>query len=471
MLKYFFCLLPLGVFAQNETAIRYSQIITAADIKQNISVLASDSLEGRETGQPGQRKAANYIAKQYDSFGIPQVDNAYFQKYAIWYTVPKNVSISINKKELNFMLDFYHHSNFSNDTINADYTTFYRKGDLVEANSILFTNELELGADSLSFLLKSGAKAIFIVQDEKRYKNGLESALTSAEKTNNELKNPVTPVIYITEKAFKRIFRCRIVGEKSKTYKMKSELKLAVHYLFVEGENVLGFIEGTDLKNEVVVVSAHYDHLGIEGDQIYYGADDNASGTSALISLAEAFVQAKKEGNGPRRSVLFLSFSGEEMGLLGSSYYSEHPVFPLENTVADLNIDMIGRIDEQHDTNANYVYLIGSDMLSSDLHNVSESVNKMYSNLELDYTFNDPHDPNQFYYRSDHYNFAKHNIPVIFYFNGVHEDYHQTTDTVDKINFAKVEKISKLVFFTAWELANRDERIVVDKAKNIKGRR
>jgi Zn-dependent M28 family amino/carboxypeptidase len=132
---------------------------------------------------------------------------------------------------------------------------------------------------------------------------------------------------------------------------------------------------------------------------------------------------------------------------------------------------MIGRIDEQHDTNANYVYLIGSDMLSSDLHNVSESVNKMYSNIELDYTFNDPQDPNQFYYRSDHYNFAKHNIPVIFYFNGVHEDYHQTTDTVDKINFTKVEKISKLVFFTAWELANRDERIVVDKENDFKGTR
>ena len=198
----------------------------------------------------------------------------------------------------------------------------------------------------------------------------------------------------------------------------------------------------------------------------------NAKGNQDYVYLLEeAFAKAKKEGKGPRRTVVFMTVSGEEKGLWGSEYYADNPVFPLEKTSVDLNIDMIGRIDEQHDTNANYVYLIGSDMLSSDLHNVSESVNKMYSNIELDYTFNDPQDPNQFYYRSDHYNFAKHNIPVIFYFNGVHEDYHQTTDTVDKINFAKVEKISKLVFFTAWELANRDERIVVDKENDFKGTR
>ena len=198
---------------------------------------------------------------------------------------------------------------------------------------------------------------------------------------------------------------------------------------------------------------------------IFNGADDDGSGTVAVIALAEAFAKAKKEGFGPRRSILFMTVAGEEKGLLGSSYYVEHPEFPLINTVCDLNIDMIGRIDEKHKNNPNYIYLIGSDKLSSDLHSISENVNKTYSNLELDYTYNDEKDKNRFYYRSDHYNFAKKNIPVIFYFNGVHEDYHKETDDVEKINFEKIEKISRFIFFTTWQLANRNERIKVDSNK------
>jgi Zn-dependent M28 family amino/carboxypeptidase len=157
-----------------------------------------------------------------------------------------------------------------------------------------------------------------------------------------------------------------------------------------------------------------------------------------------------------------MTVSGEEKGLLGSEWYADHPVFPLENTVANLNIDMIGRTDEAHEDNPNYIYLIGSDRLSTELHRISEEANTTYSGLELDYTYNDPNDPNRFYYRSDHYNFAKNGIPVIFYFSGVHEDYHQPTDTPDKIMYDKMVPIARLVFHTAWDLANREKRIVVD---------
>lgn len=233
-------------------------------------------------------------------------------------------------------------------------------------------------------------------------------------------------------------------------------------------ENVLGFIEGDDKKNEVLVISAHYDHLGKDGKKIYFGADDDASGTAAIMAIAKAFAKAKKAGYGPRRSILFLNCSGEEKGLLGSKYYSENPVYPMSNTIADLNVDMIGRIDSAHFADTNYVYLIGSDKLSYDLHFISEKSNAMYTNLNLDYTYNDENDPNRFYYRSDHYNFAKHNVPVIFYFSGVHADYHQPTDTPDKILYEKAEKIAKLVFFTAWELANRDERPVVGSKSPLK---
>ena len=230
----------------------------------------------------------------------------------------------------------------------------------------------------------------------------------------------------------------------------------------ITSENVLGYIEGSDLKDELLVLTAHYDHLGRDGEKIYNGADDDGSGTVAIMELAEAFAMAKKGGHGPRRSVLFMTVAGEEKGLLGSRYYTENPIFPLENTIADLNIDMIGRLDSVHRDKPDYVYLIGTDKLSTELHNISEEANEKYIDLEIDYTFNATDDPNGFYYRSDHYNFVKNNIPVIFYFNGVHEDYHKPTDTVDKINFDKMEKITRLVFFTAWELINRDERIKVD---------
>nr|WP_246073378.1 M28 family metallopeptidase [Formosa sediminum] len=223
-------------------------------------------------------------------------------------------------------------------------------------------------------------------------------------------------------------------------------------------ENVLAFIEGSEKPEEVLIISAHLDHVGINDGEIYNGADDDGSGTVAILEIAQAFKQAALDGHKPKRSILFLHVTAEEIGLYGSKYYSEHPIFPLKNTITNLNIDMIGRVDDKHLNQPNYVYLIGSDRLSDDLHNISEKVNTTYFNLELDYTFNDPDDENRFYYRSDHYNFAKHNIPVIFYFNGTHADYHKATDTVDKINFSMLQKRAQLVFTTAWELANRENR-------------
>lgn len=229
-------------------------------------------------------------------------------------------------------------------------------------------------------------------------------------------------------------------------------------------ENVVAFIKGSEKPDEIIVISAHLDHIGVsQNGDINNGADDDGSGTVAILEMAEAFKIAEKDGNGPKRSILFLHVTGEEIGLFGSRYYTDvDPIFPLANTVANLNIDMIGRVDTKHENGKNYLYLIGSDKLSKELHNVSEAVNKKYVNLEFDYTYNDDNDPNRFYYRSDHYNFAKNNIPVIFYFNGTHADYHRPSDTPDKINYKFLETRTQLVFHTAWELANRDERVKVD---------
>lgn len=229
-----------------------------------------------------------------------------------------------------------------------------------------------------------------------------------------------------------------------------------------ESENILAFIEGTEKPDEIIVISAHYDHVGTKDGVVYNGADDDGSGTVAVMEIAEAFQKAKKAGKGPKRSILFLHVTGEEHGLLGSKYYSENPVFDLKNTVVDLNIDMIGRSDKENE-GKNYVYVIGSEMLSSELKVINEAANKITHNLELNYKYDDPKDPMRLYYRSDHYNFAKSGVPVAFYFDGIHADYHQPTDDVDKIDFPLLQKRTQLVFATAWELANRDARIVVDK--------
>ncbi|WP_029037521.1 M28 family metallopeptidase [Salinimicrobium xinjiangense] len=229
-------------------------------------------------------------------------------------------------------------------------------------------------------------------------------------------------------------------------------------------ENVLAYIKGSSNPEEVLVISSHYDHVGVDAEgNIFNGADDDGSGTVAILEIAEAFKKAQADGYTPKRSILFLNVTGEEKGLVGSKFYSENPVFPLANTVANLNIDMIGRIGEGMESAGDYVYLIGSDRLSTELHEISEEVNKKYMNLNLDYTFNEENDPNRFYYRSDHYHFAKHDIPIIFYFNGVHEDYHRPTDTPDKIEYDLLEKRAKLIFLTAWEIANRETRPFVDK--------
>ena len=228
----------------------------------------------------------------------------------------------------------------------------------------------------------------------------------------------------------------------------------------VETENVVAIIPGNEKPNEYIILSAHLDHVGKENGKIYNGADDDGSGTVAILEIAEAFQNSVINGDGPKRSIVFLHVTGEEKGLLGSKFYTENPLYPLKNTVANLNIDMIGRLDPKRvDKDPNYIYLIGSDRLSQELHDISEKMNSEYTNLKIDYTFNEKNDPNRFYFRSDHYNFAKKGIPIIFYFNGTHEDYHKPTDTPDKINYPLLSKRTKLIFYTAWKLANQPERI------------
>ncbi|RKT00353.1 M28 family peptidase [Flavobacterium sp. 123] len=314
-------------YTETVSPLKYLNTITAEDLKTHLYIVAADSMEGRETGSVGQKKAGVYLINQYKKNNIP---------------FPKGA------------------------------TTYYQ---------------------------------------------------------------PI-PASYLNKK----------YGEK-----------------LGDSENIWAFIEGSEKPNEILVISAHYDHVGTKDNEVYNGADDDGSGTVALLEIAQAFEIAKKEGHGPKRSILFLHVTGEEHGLHGSRFYSENPLFPIANTITDINIDMIGRRDEAHAASNNYVYVIGANRLSTDLDNICTIANAKYTHLDLDYKYNDPKDPNRFYERSDHYNFAKNGIPSVFLFNGVHADYHKATDSADKIEYDALAKRAQFAFATAWELANRLERPVVDK--------
>lgn len=224
-------------------------------------------------------------------------------------------------------------------------------------------------------------------------------------------------------------------------------------------QNIIAYIKGSEYPDEYVFITAHSDHEGVIDGEIYNGADDNGSGTAAVLEMAEAFSLAAKDGYQPKRSIVFLHVTGEEVGLHGSRYYTENPIFPLKNTIATLNIDMIGRVDARHKADENYIYLIGSDKISTELDFIAKKANDIFTKLNLDYTYNADNDSNRYYYRSDHYNFATKGIPVIFFFNGEHEDYTKPTDTADKINYPLLTKRAQLIFATAWYLANSKKRL------------
>jgi hypothetical protein len=324
----------------------------------------------------------------------------------------------------------------------------------------------------MSTAAKKGAAAILVVASNYPRK----AVPFSGGWSMNGYRATVSPFTFsISENVLKAILKEDATGytEKlkdnawqAKVYRADIDLGYVKQTVTTRVSNVLGLLEGTDLKDEYVVLTAHYDHVGMRNDTtIYYGADDDGSGTTGILELAEAFVKAKQAGNGPRRSILFMTVSGEEKGLWGSRYYANNPVYPLEKTTVDLNIDMIGRTGSEYlkdKDSTNYIYIIGDDKISSDLAVITDNVNKTYSNLKLDRKYNDPNDPNRFYFRSDHYNFAEKGVPIIFYFNGTHADYHRPTDTPDKINYPMMAKRAQLVFHTAWEMANRNEMLKRD---------
>ncbi|MEP5611243.1 MAG: M28 family peptidase [Cyclobacteriaceae bacterium] len=465
-------LISLSAFAQDKQAVKYAKTIKAEDLKEHLTILASDEYEGRETGKKGQKMAAEYIANQFQRLGLEApVDGSYLQKFSLASSSMTASYFRKGDEKKAAFEDFVYLSR--SETAGEEYIKIVIADPEDSKVKSYKDAYIAYPVDSYSSLQEridvakeAGAKGfIEVIEPDGEFSNTLKSFSRFMKRPGLDLgsrDNKGDKMIIVGKELMAWIFE--------KDYDQilaGDEVEVVFNADYLDKplwtENVLGFLKGSEKPEEIVVITAHYDHIGITNGEINNGADDDGSGTVTVLEIAEAFMAAATKNRGPKRSILFMTVTGEEKGLLGSRYYTDFdPVFPLANTVANLNIDMVGRVDEKHEGNPDYIYLIGSDKLSKELHDLSENVNTTYSNLELDYTYNDENDPNRFYYRSDHYNFAKNNIPIIFYFNGVHADYHKPTDTIEKINFEKIEKIARLVFHTGWEIANREERIKVD---------
>ena len=456
----------------------YAKEIKAADLRKHLFIIAGPQMEGRETATPGQRKAAAYIESQFRAIGLePGNKGSYQMNFPVYQDSLLSATIEVAGQSFELDKDF-------NPVIagNIDGTIYFSEAVFIGLNApadsvrnmnltgrlVLFEGNAPQGRNAGSplynILVNKGAGAILFIQNSYP-KN------TSARKGNanvNLYRRNITPQQYSVSNKIAQAITGQANGTTLPpimTYNTRVMLQTRKTSINIESSNVIGVVPGTDLKDQYLFITAHYDHLGKRGDSvIYYGADDDGSGTAGVIEIADAFMKAKASGKGPRRTVVFMTVSGEEKGLWGSAYYSSYPVFPLENTTADLNIDMIGRSDtaRRGDT-TNYIYIVGDDKLSSDLRTISEAVNKKHTKLELDYKFNDPKDPNRIYFRSDHYNFAKKGVPIIFYYDGMLKgDYHKPTDTPDKINYPLLAKSAQLVFYTAWEMANRNDMLKRD---------
>jgi hypothetical protein len=506
--------------------------ITAARMKDYLSFVASDELEGRDTPSPGLDRAAKYIADHLKSWGVKPAgdDGTYFQRIALRRT---KVDAAGTRAEVNGQV-----FSFGEDLIAQPIAgtasaplVFVNHGWVVKSKNLNPYQNIDvkdkimvaLGgipkslaltdlagkqgvdwANPIDYAREHGAKGLIYIPSEQALANWPQTRRVVTETGTLQVEKflkpdaPQMPIVPISNRVAAALFEGekqaesilnRETSDQVEPFELgrdkKVSLTVAVRTETLSTQNVIGVLEGSDpvLKNEYVALGAHYDHVGkgttVEDphrfpakdktttDMIYNGADDDGSGTVAVLMMAEALARGKR----PKRSVLFVWHCGEEKGLWGSQYFTEHPTVPLRQIVTQLNIDMIGRSRPQGDTNPandnlvkpNEVFIIGSKMMSTELGDLSEAVNKSYLNLSFNYKFDDPKDPEQYFYRSDHFNYARKGIPIIFYMDGDHEDYHRPSDSIEKIDFQQMEKITRTVFATAWELANAAQRPRVDK--------
>ncbi len=464
-------------------------------LREHLEVFASDSFAGRAFNTPYNSKATRYLANQLQQMHVPPGnDSSYFQTIRYHKKFWEKIRFSEEKEgrvthrfinNINFTSSYQDHFDSLDIRFNkvvilpcenspASYMKYRREisGRVV----VIWGCEANPEQDLIDYhpllkaLKKQGARLVLIVDSQltKRIKKAHEQSYRGYKLSMGPAPlNPGLPGhLYVSPRLaaerfpalpLKRSWWQRWIYPRNlHTVRLPGTLHVVLvpRVLRYSGDNVLALIPGTDSAGEYLVLTAHPDHLPSYNNQIYNGADDNGSGSIALLAIASALKFAENKGYRPKKSILILWTNGEERGLLGSRYYVGHPILPLDKAYAEINIDMIGRVISRPDSVRNYLYVIGSDRISPQLHFLNESVNKNYSGLVLDYRYNAADDPNRYYYRSDHYNFAEKGIPSIFFFNGVHPDYHRPTDTIDKILWQVYESRVRHIFALVWTLAN-----------------
>ena len=527
-------LAPSALFATEREA---AERITIERMKEILSVVASDEMQGRDTPSPGLDKTAQFLADHLKQLKLkPAGDKgSYFQRIALSKVEVDRANSTAQLGERTFKMgeDFLPSGRVGGE---ADAPLVYvGNGWVIKSKNINAYEGLDVRdrivvvsgdgttppagvsvanlpsgdwESPLSYAQKHGARALVVIPRdfERRWRRGvfmiarpyftvprLENPVADDDEDEEPAPPPslftIMPSRAMVETLFKgeqadgqRVLQSSLgTGEPVKGFALAADKRLRINVKLSTTEastqNVVAVLEGKDskLKKEYVALGAHYDHVGANGggcrpvgdDSICNGADDDGSGTTALLTMAEAFTKGPR----PQRSILFIWHTGEEKGLWGSEYFTRYPTVPLKQIVAQLNIDMIGRSKKPGDTNplnrmltaADEIYVVGSTLMSTELQQLSESVNSAYFKLRFNYHYDEPNDPERMYSRSDHYNYAKHGIPIIFYFDGVHEDYHRSTDSLDKIDFDKMQRVARTVFVLAYELANAPHRPVVDK--------
>jgi hypothetical protein len=524
--------------AASTTAARGVDTISAAQLKNYLSFIASDEMEGRDTPSRGLDTTARFIAMNLDRWDFKPAgdEGTFFQRIVLRRDIPDGAhsAAEINGQKFTYGEDYL--PNAVGGTVSGPLVYVghgwvvksrnidpYKGIDVKDKIVVVFGEGLpqgvtradltgKMGEDWISpalYAQQHGAKGVLAIADRtisarwdqsRQRLTGL-APRAQVEKFMNQAA-PAVPVIWMSPKMSTALFE----GEKYSaaaliaygagvesasvtppnaapvTVTLPFDLSAGKNVNFIIAaktekpltQNVVAVWEGGDpvLKSEYVALGAHYDHIGIcapgAADPICNGADDDGSGTTALLGMAEALSHAKQR---PKRSVLFVWHCGEEKGLWGSRYFTDYPTIPLDHIVTQLNIDMIGRSKKPGDTDPrnanlsgpNQIYVIGSTMMSTELGNLSQAVNKSYLNLQYDLRYDDPADTNRFFFRSDHFNYARKGIPIIFFFDGVHEDYHRPGDEWQKIDYEKMEKVARTIYMTLWEVANLSVRPKVDK--------
>ncbi|CAN5658268.1 hypothetical protein BH24ACI2_BH24ACI2_05390 [soil metagenome] len=512
-------------------ALKATETITAAQLKDYLYFVASDEMEGRDTPSRGLDLTAKFIGTMLSRWGFKPMgeDGTYFQKIALnlRHTDPQKTQLEIGGWKLTYGRDFF--ANSVKTTVTASPLVFAGNGWLIKSKNLDALKNLDVKGktvviysnsdypegvtredlfsgkhgrsmvdwmDPLSYARHKEAAGLIVIaapEVEENWQNERqrrERGGTSVEKFTQVgiSRNQNIPTIIISRDAAENLFQGQNTSL-SEIVKLAAANSLLPSFNFnktaayttdfridkASTQNVVALWEGSDptLKNEMVAIGAHYDHVGTNptakgDDKIWNGADDDGSGTVAVLAMAEALAKSPVR---PKRSVLLVWHAGEEKGLWGSRYFNEFPTVNIKDVIAQLNIDMIGRSRKPNDTNPknanlsgeNEVYIIGSSMMSSKLGEVTKSINKSYLKLDYNYKYDDPKDTNGFFFRSDHFNYAINGIPIAFWFDGVHEDYHGAGDEPQKIDYDKMQKITRTIFLTMWELADLKERPAIDK--------